>query len=117
MMLKTSGRGEVGVEANIECLRRREAVDFVEARAISGRVFEDLGDFHNFAMISDGENISQMALHRISAVEALRPIAGPQRLNRLPRLVDREGRMRAVAQLGLQVRHLMALGYAVEGDR
>jgi hypothetical protein len=45
-----------------------------------------------------------MALQRIARVEALRAVAGPQRLHRLARLIDREGRVRAEAQLGLQVR-------------
>src|SRR5262245_22260064 len=59
-------------------------------------------------VLADGEHVAQVALQRISGVEALRTIAGPQRLHRLARLTDGEGRVRAEAQLGREIRRLVA---------
>src|SRR6266487_5217794 len=53
-------------------------------------------------MLVDGEHVAQMPLQRIAGVEALRPVARPQRLHRLARLVHGESGMRAEAQLGLE---------------
>src|SRR5215831_9924789 len=49
-----------------------------------------------------------MALEWIARIKSLRPVAGPQYLDRLPRLIDREGRVRTETQLCLDSRHLVA---------
>src|SRR5215467_3725440 len=59
-------------------------------------------------VLADGEHVAQVTLQRIAAVESLRAVAGPQRLHRLARLADGEGRVRAEAQLGFEVGSLVA---------
>src|SRR5690242_12447223 len=49
------------------------------------------------------DDVAQMALDRVARVKPLRAVDGPQRLHRLARLVDGEGRLRAPAQLGCDV--------------
>src|SRR5919198_5966031 len=68
-------------------------------------------------VLVDGEHVPQMPLQRIAGIEALRAIAGPQRLHRLARLVDRESGMRAEAQSGVEIQHLIALCGVLERDR
>ena len=51
------------------------------------------------------------------SVEALRPVAGPQRLHRLARLVHGESRVRPEPQLGLEVRRFIALRGGLQRDR
>jgi hypothetical protein len=41
-------------------------------------------------VLADRENVAQIPLLRIVHVDALRAVAGPQRLDRIPRLPDRE---------------------------
>src|SRR5262245_8248279 len=65
---------------------------------------------------ADGEHVAQVTLQRIAAVEALRAVAGPQRLHRLARLADGEGRVRAKAQLGFEVGSLAARRRLLERD-
>src|SRR5437764_15258871 len=68
-------------------------------------------------VLVDGEHVAQVALQRIAGVEPLRPVTGPQRLHRLARLPDREGGMRAKAQLGLEVGNDVALRGGLESNR
>src|SRR5215472_952278 len=55
-----------------------------------------------------------MALEWIARIKSLRPVAGPQYLDRLSRLVDREGRVRTVTQLCLDSWDLVALRARLE---
>src|SRR5262245_45232045 len=57
-----------------------------------------------------------MPLQWIAGVEALCPVARPQRFHRLARLIHGESRLGTEPQLGLEVRHLVALGGGLERD-
>src|ERR1700716_2724455 len=67
-------------------------------------------------VLVDGEHIAQVPLQRIPYVEALRSVAGPQRLHRLARLVDGESGVRPEPQLGLEVGGFIALLRRVKLD-
>src|SRR5689334_8348699 len=65
-------------------------------------------------VLADGQNITQMTLERVAGVKSLRAVAGPQHLDRLPRLVDGKSRVRTETQLCLDVRDLVALRARLE---
>src|SRR2546426_10199932 len=53
--------------------------------------------------------VAQEALQGVAGVDGVGAVAGPQHFHRLARLAHGEGVLRAEAQLGLQVRHLVPL--------
>src|SRR5207237_371075 len=58
--------------------------------------------------------VAQEALQGVAGVDGVGAVAGPQNFHRLARLAHGEGVLRAEAQLGLQVRHLVPLRELLE---
>ena len=65
-------------------------------------------------MLAHRLQVAQEALQGVAGIDGVGAVAGPQHFHRLARLAHGEGVLRAEAQLGLQVRHLVPLRELLE---